>query len=226
MEGFCGRAIFSMWDKGKYKVFLHNKGDKDVKVHRFGNEGSGLQSMLRLNWKPNQLIEFEIEGGYDYRNKRGWIVQCRITIHKRTYVMATFRRSGFDDILKHFQFTSFIEDFIRGVGADGCTYEREAQFYQPKIEYKDKKGETSTLRLDTAYFSIDPEPKCRRCKDWTCASSRSQFITLKTGGSRVRRRGRKVCSANRILNMDISTPYSTAISNPLKYCIKESSFQK
>ena len=140
--------------------------------------------------------------------------------------MATFRRSGFDDILKHFQFTSFIEDFHRGVGADGCKYEREAQFNQPKIEYKDKKGETSTLLLDTAYFSIDPEPKCRRCKDWTCASSRSQFFSLKTGGSRIKGRTRKVCSANKILNVDLSKPYSTAILNPIKYCIKESSFQK
>ena len=226
MEGFCGRAIFSMWDKGKYKVSIHNKGEKDVNVLRFGNEGSGLQSILRLNWKPNQLIEFEIEGEYDYRNTRGWIVQCRITIHKRTYVMSTFRRSGFDDILKHFQFTSFIEDFHRGVGADGCLYERAAQLHLPKIEYKNKKGQTSTLYLDTAEFTIDPNPKCRRCKDWTCASLTGQYFWLKTGGSRIKGRTRKVCSANKILNMDLSKPYSTAILNPIKYCIKESSFQK
>ena len=225
MQGFCGRAIFSMWDKGKYKVSIHNKGNNDVKVHRFGNEGSGLQSILRLIWKPNQLIKFEIEGEYDYRNKIGWIVQCRITYHNTTYVMSTFRRSGFDDILKHFQFTSFIEDFHRGVGADGCLYERAAQFHQPKIKYKHKKGQTSTLFLNAAEFSIDPDPKCRRCKDWTCASSRNQFITLKTGGSRLRRRGRKVCSANKLFDVDISTPYPTAILNPLKYCIKKFSLQ-
>ena len=107
MEGFCGRAIFSMWDKGKYKVSIHDKGEKGMKVNQFSNEGNGLQSILKLDWNPHQLIEFELEGKYDYRNKRGWIVQCRIKINKRMYMMSTFRRSGFDDILKHFQFTSF-----------------------------------------------------------------------------------------------------------------------
>ena len=57
MEGFCGRAIFSMWDKGKYKVSVHDKGEKGVKVNQFGNEGNGLQSILKLDWNPLTLLQ-------------------------------------------------------------------------------------------------------------------------------------------------------------------------
>ena len=64
MQGFCGVAIFSLWDDGHNIVTEKKKGD-GVTVDTFNGEGRGKKSIKQLDWRPNKEITFEVKGEYN-----------------------------------------------------------------------------------------------------------------------------------------------------------------
>ena len=131
--------------------------------------------------------------------------------------MAEFQREGFLDILNKFTFSSFVEDFYRNSGADGCLYERSANFFKPSIKYKIRKRIHNSF-LNKAQFSVDQNVKCRRCHDWTCASSGREFFSLRTGGSRLGK-SQMNCTPNMTLYFNLSIAYNLS-HKPLRFCNK------
>ena len=66
-------VIFSVWDPGKQddpnsvdpekRVKLISKDEK-VRIGRFGNEGTGGQSFLDLDWKPGETYRFLVKASH------------------------------------------------------------------------------------------------------------------------------------------------------------------
>jgi hypothetical protein len=203
-----------MWNYQNKLVSLASNVSSNVKPFKY--EGTGLQSIKQINWKPNEKIKFTMEGRYI----KGWMVKCKIQINNKIHFMAEFYRQGFVDILNKFTFSSFIEDFYRNPGANGCLYKRSAKFFKPAIKYKVRKM-IQTSFLDKAKFSVDQNEKCRRCHDWTCANSGQEFFSLQTGGSRLGK-PKMTCPNNLVLYFNHSILYQSLSFNPLKFCIKKS----
>ena len=215
---FCNVAIFSMWNDGNKKVSEISKGHL-VKISEFKYEGTGLQARKQINWWPNEPVRFRIEGKYDMKAK-AWRVKCSIIVNNHeTHFMAEFERQGAIDILTRLKFTSFIEDFYRNEGANGCLYERQATFLQPLIKYNERMT-TKNLSLHKAHFTIDQNEKCRRCHLWTCASLGPDNFALKTGGSRVGRT-KYMCPQNNVQQFRTAVMQRNTYSKLLKFCISK-----
>ncbi len=151
-------VIFSIWDPGNQnnpnvveeekRVKLLYK-DPDVYTGRFGNEGTGGQSFLKYDWKPNQTYRFLVQAvvrgdrtefsGYFYMNEQ-----------QQWKHLVTFSTLANGDLLKGYY--AFIEDFRRDVKS--VREVRKAQFGNGWV--KTPKGQW--IALTQAQFTADGTP--------------------------------------------------------------------
>ena len=151
-------VIFSVWDPGKQddpnsvdpekRVKLVSKGEK-VRIGRFGNEGTGGQSFLDLDWKPGEtyrfLITAKIQG-----DRTEYSASIAPPDAKEWRHLATFSTLAKGKLVSGYY--SFIEDFKRHKVS--ATIERRARFGEAYIQTKDGKW----LALNRARFTADSNP--------------------------------------------------------------------
>ncbi|WP_254511944.1 DUF3472 domain-containing protein [Anatilimnocola floriformis] len=112
-------AIFSVWDPGKQndptKVDENNRvkllyNDDAVRVKRFGNEGTGGQSFLDLDWKVGETYRLMVtcERKDDRTAYTGWIYMNEAKEWKKLVTFSTLTK---DEKLGGYY--SFVEDFRR-----------------------------------------------------------------------------------------------------------------
>ena len=220
MQGFCGVAIFSLWDDGHNVVIEKKKGD-GVTVDTFNGEGRGKKSIKQLDWRPNKEIIFEVKGEYN-DEINGWDIQCNVKLYHEIHHLATFQRAGDNKIQDNFKFSSFVEDYKRNANSVGCLYERSAIFISPEIRYK-ANGKDKTIKLDKARFRKDQNAGQDFCSDWSCADSGENSFSIKTGGSR-QGRPNLTCDHNAVLhfkNISTKARQRNQVQTSLKTCIDE-----
>jgi hypothetical protein len=170
-------VIFSVWDPGKQddpnavkddvRVKLVHQG-KGVRVGRFGNEGTGGQSFLDLNWKPGETYRFLVTAkpdgertqfsGYVYRNdEKSWLP------------MVTFSTITKEKSLSGYY--SFVEDFRRN--RESARQARSAKFGHGWVQAADGKWQA----IRRARFTADSNPATN-----INANAGADFFVLSTGG--------------------------------------------
>lgn len=151
--------IFSVWDPGSQNdpksvkddlrvKLLHQ--DKDVRVGRFGNEGTGGQSFFDYEWKVGETYRFMVTAVPDGESRTaytGWFFHPEKKEWKKLVTFSTITKGT---LLAGYY--SFIEDFRRNKVS--ATKEREAIFGNGWVFTKDKKW----IALDKARFTGDANP--------------------------------------------------------------------
>ena len=151
-------VIFSVWDPGKQnnpnsvdeeqRVKLISKDEK-VRVGRFGNEGTGGQSFLDLDWKAGETYRFlvtaKVEG-----DRTAFAAYIAPPDAKEWRHLATFSTIAKGKLLGGYY--SFIEDFRRN--RVSATLERRAKFGQGWARTADGRW----FPLTHAKFTADKNP--------------------------------------------------------------------
>lgn len=112
-------VLFSIWDPGEQNdpnsvpadrrvEVLHN--DKDVRVGRFGNEGTGAQSFYKLKWKIGQAYRFCVKATAE-KPKTSFAAYLWLDESNDWKHLATFRTQTGGEPLRGLY--SFLEDFRR-----------------------------------------------------------------------------------------------------------------
>ena len=112
-------VLFSIWDPGDQNdpnsvpadrrvEVLHN--DKDVRVGRFGNEGTGAQSFYKLKWKIGQTYRFCVRATAE-KPKTSFAAYLWLDESNEWKHLATFRTQTGGEPLRGLY--SFLEDFRR-----------------------------------------------------------------------------------------------------------------
>ncbi len=112
-------VLFSIWDPGEQNdpnsvpadrrvEVLHN--DKDVRVGRFGNEGTGAQSFYKLKWKIGQTYRFCVKATVE-KPKTSFAAYLWLNESNEWKHLATFRTLTGGEPLRGLY--SFLEDFRR-----------------------------------------------------------------------------------------------------------------
>ncbi len=112
-------VLFSIWDPGEQNdpnsvpadrrvEVLHN--DKDVRVGRFGNEGTGAQSFYKLKWKIGQTYRFCVKATVE-KPKTSFAAYLWLDESSEWKHLATFRTQTGGEPLRGLY--SFLEDFRR-----------------------------------------------------------------------------------------------------------------
>lgn len=112
-------VLFSIWDPGEQNdpnsvpadrrvEVLHN--DTDVRVGRFGNEGTGAQSFYKLKWKVGQTYRFCVKATVE-KPKTSFAAYLWLDEPKDWKHLATFRTQTGGEPLRGLY--SFLEDFRR-----------------------------------------------------------------------------------------------------------------
>lgn len=112
-------VLFSIWDPGDQNdpnsvpadrrvEVLHN--DKDVRVGRFGNEGTGAQSFYKLKWQIGQTYRFCVKATVE-KPKTSFAAYLWLDDSKEWKHLATFRTQTGGEPLRGLY--SFLEDFRR-----------------------------------------------------------------------------------------------------------------
>lgn len=153
-------VIFSVWDPAagddpasvpaeKRVKMLHQ--DKDVRVKRFGNEGTGGQSFFDYEWKTGEAYRFLVTAKSDGEDRTAYSGYFFVPEKKEWKHLVTFSTlTKKDELLRgHY---SFVEDFRRD--KISATKERRAQFGNGWI--KSAKGEWQELKK--ARFTADANP--------------------------------------------------------------------
>lgn len=150
--------IFSVWDPGSQndpkavkdddRVKLLHK-DKDTRVGRFGNEGTGGQSFYDYDWKIGETYRFLVKADADGPNRTafaGWFFRPdrKEWVHLVTFSTLT------KDRLKGYY--SFVEDFRRN--KISATKTRAATFGDGWVRLADGRWES----LAKARFTADANP--------------------------------------------------------------------
>ena len=202
-----------MWDRGNNDASIVRVG-KNVYTDDFGDEGTGVQSMKLVDWRPNEKVVTRVKGTWD-RRIQGWKVECTFIIGQTEHFMAKFQRRGEIGMHDDFGFNSFIEDWDHDKMAQGCLYQRSAAFLTPKIFYYES-GRQKVVELDTASFTGDVNPGQSFCKEWSCADSGVNFFSLTTGGARQGKPDRQ-CYQGQIFTFDRRNDPN--LTGPLKQCV-------
>ena len=125
-------VIFSVWDPTKgddpravpedqrVEVLHH---DADVRIKRFGGEGTGGQCMWPFDWQNGALYRFCLRAEIE-NDKTAYAAFFYLPDEKRWKHLATFRTRSQGSSLKGYY--SFVEDFRRDTKSVGET--RRAQF--------------------------------------------------------------------------------------------------
>ena len=128
-------AIFSVWDPGKQddpktveadrRVKLIDK-DPETRTGRFGNEGTGGQSFLDLDWTPGSTYRFLVTARPE-GERTTYSAYLAIPSAERWRLIAAFSTITGGEFLKGYY--GFIEDFKRN--RESATQERRASFGLP-----------------------------------------------------------------------------------------------
>jgi hypothetical protein len=153
-------AIFSVWDPGdqnnpnsvadEQRVKLLAKGD-GVRIGRFGNEGTGGQSFLDLDWKTGETYRFLVTAkpdGGDRTAYSAYIAGPEPTTDWR--LIASFSTLAKGALLQgHY---AFVEDFKRD--GDSLQHARRAEYGPGQVQTPDGQWHA----LDRAKFTADSNP--------------------------------------------------------------------
>ncbi|NLH16456.1 MAG: DUF3472 domain-containing protein [Phycisphaerae bacterium] len=151
-------AIFSVWDPGnqnnpnavpedqRVKVIASGEG---VRIKRFGNEGTGGQSMIDFDWKVDQtvrcLVRAEVQNKYTTYSAYIMLPDTNEWKH-----MASFQTLTGGEQLKGYY--SFVEDFFRN--GQSAKQSRRALYGNGWIQTTEGKW----LPLSEASFTADNTP--------------------------------------------------------------------
>lgn len=153
-------VIFSVWDPAagdnpakvpaEKQVKMPHK-DGEVRVGRFGNEGTGGQSFFDYDWKINTAYRFLVTakaGGTDRTAYSGYFYVPEKKEWKHLVTFSTLTSK--DELLRGYY--SFVEDFRRN--KISATQVRKASFGNGWIKPADGKW----VSLDKARFTADANP--------------------------------------------------------------------
>ena len=170
-------VIFSVWDPGKQqdakavpedqRVEVLDKAD-DVRVGRFGNEGTGGQSFFDYPWKVGETYRFAVKATVE-GDKTKYAAYFFLNDTNAWKHLVTFRTRSGGDALKGLY--SFIEDFRRDVKS--AAEVRRARFSDAWVRGSD--GEWTPVTQ--ARFSADKTPT-----DNIDAGVVGEAFYLQTGG--------------------------------------------
>ncbi len=151
-------VIFSVWDPGKQddpnsvdegnRVKLISKDDQ-VRVGRFGNEGTGGQSFLDLDWKEGETYRFLVTARVA-GDRTEFAAHIAPPDAKEWRHLATFSTLAKGKLLGGYY--SFIEDFKRDKVS--ATIERRARFGEAWARTADGRW----IALTRARFTADKNP--------------------------------------------------------------------
>ena len=152
-------AIFSVWDPGDQddpnavpvegRVKLLEKGDK-VRVGRFGNEGTGGQSFLDLNWQVGITYHFLVSARSS-KDRTIYSAYLATPGSDRWRLIASFSTIGKEHTINGSY--AFIEDFQRDTRSAGQT--RRAEFGPTWVQTVDN---LRWIRITKARFTADSNP--------------------------------------------------------------------
>ena len=170
-------VIFSIWDPGKQddpksvaeerRVKLVSRGE-GVRVGRFGNEGTGGQSFLDLDWKVGETYQFLVTARL-VGDRTEFAGSIRTPGDKSWRPIATFSTLAGGKLLGGYY--SFVEDFRRDKVS--ATKERRARYGDGWIRTVDGRW----VALTRARFTADDNP----AKNIDAGSESGRFF-LATGG--------------------------------------------
>jgi hypothetical protein len=152
-------AIFSVWDPGQQndpkkvaddrRVKLLHQG-QDVRVGRFGGEGTGGQSFFDFDWQLGEAYRFLVTAQPDGAERTAYAGHFYLPREKRWHHLVTFSTLSGGTLLKGDY--AFVEDFRRnGVSA---TQVRKAYYGNGWIKAKDGRW----TALAKATFTADSNP--------------------------------------------------------------------
>jgi hypothetical protein len=170
-------VIFSVWEPGaqndpnsvkeERRVKLIAKDDQ-VRVGRFGNEGTGGQSFLDYDWKPGETYRFLVKATVE-GERTSFAAYFRPPDATRWRHLATFSTLTGGNLLGGYY--SFIEDFRRN--RVSATKERRARFGNGWVKARDGRE----VPLARARFTADRNP----AENIDAGSDGTSFF-LATGG--------------------------------------------
>ena len=150
--------IFSVWDPGtqndpskvkeEVRVKMLHKHD-DVRIGRFGNEGTGGQSFYDYDWKLNETYRFLVKAKSDGENRTAFSGYFYHPEKKEWLHLITFSTVAKGKVNGYY---SFIEDFRRN--KISATKTREATFGNGWVQ--SEKGDWTPLLK--ARFTGDSNP--------------------------------------------------------------------
>ncbi len=154
-------VIFSVWDPGKQddpnsvdpanRVKLVTKDDA-VRVGRFGNEGTGGQSFLELDWKPGETYRFLVTAKLD-GDRTAYSAHIAPPGATAWRHLATFSTLAKGKLLGGYY--SFIEDFRRD---KVLGHDRWRQARSSARDPSPRPGHGGWLILNRAKFTADKNP--------------------------------------------------------------------
>ena len=151
-------VIFSVWDPGRQnnqnsvpedrRVKVLHEG-QDVRVSRFGNEGTGGKSMFDYQWKVGETYKCMVKATVD-GDRTTYAAYFYLNEQDKWKHLATFQTITGGDYLSGYY--SFVEDFMRrGESAQNV---RRALYGNGWVKSKDGKW----LPLTQAMFTADRTP--------------------------------------------------------------------
>lgn len=151
-------AIFSVWDPGdqddpdtvnaERRVKLVAQGET-VRIGRFGNEGTGGQSFLDLDWQPGETYRFLVTARRD-GDRTEYAAYIAAPAPSRWLHLATFSTLANGALLKgHY---AFVEDFKRD--RVSATRERRARFGPAWV----RTPAGAWVSVDRVRFTADSNP--------------------------------------------------------------------
>ena len=152
-------VIFSIWDPGQQddpsKVLEERRvkliaKDEKVRTGRFGNEGTGGQSFLDLDWKVGETYRFLVTAKLVEGGRTEYAAYIAPPDASTWRHLATFSTLAQGKLLGGYY--SFIEDFRRSKVS--ATIERRARFGEPWVQTPDGKWRS----LSHARFTADSNP--------------------------------------------------------------------
>lgn len=170
-------VLFSVWDPGDqndpnsvaddHRVRVLKQG-QNVRVGRFGNEGTGAQSFYQLDWKPGETYRFLVKARPD-GVRTAFAAYVYLPEDQQWKHLATFSTLASGSLIKgHY---AFVEDFQRN--KISATQARRALFGPGWV----RTPVGPWVSLDSARFTADSNPATN-----IDASAQGQHFSLATGG--------------------------------------------